>query len=66
MKYTRCTVLYRNIHVQVVPTGGFELRSGQDEDEQLNVIMLSLDSQSRLSFMRHGHKLHSYLTKDLG
>ncbi len=58
------TFFFRNIHVQREPVEAKE--RAEDEDEDLSVLLLSIESVSRLAFMRHASGLHEYLTNTLG
>ncbi len=55
-------ILYRNVHAQIVPLKGLFSEESPKRTENLNVLMLGVDSVSRLSFLRHAPDLHRYLS----
>ncbi len=71
--YRKCPTIivchdFRTVHMQIKPRqqthdGHTFPDRGQDD---LNVMVIQLESVSRLSFLRHAPDLHQYLTHDLG
>ena len=60
-------VLYRNFHSQIIPVGKFnEQVIEHNGPEDLNVIVVLLESVSRLTWLRHCQDVHEFITSRLG
>ncbi len=60
-------MLYRNYHSQIIPIkeyNGHEIEDSGTDD--LNVMVIMLESISRLTWLRHSPEIHEFITQELG